>query len=120
MKYKSWRTVVTNFRQSFPDSPQPSKAMIYNYLVKKFLTTGSVLDKKRTYVKGVLTEEMLDEIGHRLERSPTKSSRRIAQQVEVSLSSVIRGTKLLKLEPFLRTNCGEMLDMSSGDVQPSR
>ncbi|KAJ4443392.1 hypothetical protein ANN_05060 [Periplaneta americana] len=47
------------FRQSSPDSPGPSEAMIYN-LVKKFRTTGSVLDKKRTCVKRVLTEEMLD------------------------------------------------------------
>ncbi|KAJ4436227.1 hypothetical protein ANN_18857 [Periplaneta americana] len=61
------------------DSPEFSKAMIYN-LVKKFSTTGSVLNKKRTCVKRVLTEEMLDEIGHRLERSPTTSSRRIGQQ----------------------------------------
>ncbi|XP_069698769.1 uncharacterized protein [Periplaneta americana] len=89
VKYKSWRTVISNFRQSFPDSPEPSKAMIYN-LVKKVRTTGSVLDKKRTCVKRVLTEEILDEIGHRLERSPTISSRRVAQQIGVSQSSVIR------------------------------
>ena len=35
VKYVSWRTVVMNFRQSFPHSPEPSKVMIYN-LVKKF------------------------------------------------------------------------------------
>ncbi|KAJ4443725.1 hypothetical protein ANN_05475 [Periplaneta americana] len=29
----------------------------------------------------------------------------------------ISGTKF---EPFRRTNCGELLDMSSGDVQPAR
>ncbi|KAJ4448804.1 hypothetical protein ANN_00195 [Periplaneta americana] len=40
----------------------------------------------------VLTEEMLDEIGYRLEISPETSSRRIAQQVGVSQSSVIRVT----------------------------
>ena len=54
VKYESWRTVVTNFRQSFPDSPEPSKAMIYN-LVKKFCKAGSVFDKKRTFVKRVRT-----------------------------------------------------------------
>ncbi|KAJ4427517.1 hypothetical protein ANN_25165 [Periplaneta americana] len=42
----------------------PLKAM------KKFRTTGSVLDKKRTCVKHVLTMEMLDEISHRLEIDP--------------------------------------------------
>ncbi|KAJ4442584.1 hypothetical protein ANN_04172 [Periplaneta americana] len=43
-------------------------AVILANLVQKFRTTGSILDKKRTCVKRVLTEEMLDEIGHRLER----------------------------------------------------
>ncbi|KAJ4433093.1 hypothetical protein ANN_15350 [Periplaneta americana] len=47
-------------------------------------------NKKRTCVKSVLTEEMLDEIGHRLERSPTASSRRVAQQGGVSQPSEIR------------------------------
>ncbi|KAJ4436824.1 hypothetical protein ANN_16956 [Periplaneta americana] len=73
--------------------------MVYN-LVKKFRATRSVLDKKRTCVKRVLSEEMLNEIGHRLERSPTTSSRCVAQQVEVSQSSVIGGTKQLKLKPY--------------------
>ena len=72
-----------------PDSPEPSKAIIYN-LIKKFRTTGSVLDTTRICVKGVLTEKMLDEIGHRLERSPKKPSRRVAKQVGVSQSSVMR------------------------------
>ena len=30
VKYESWRTVVTNFRQSFPDSLEASKAVMYN------------------------------------------------------------------------------------------
>ncbi|KAJ4451424.1 hypothetical protein ANN_02886 [Periplaneta americana] len=67
VKYESWRTVVTNFRQSSPDSPEPSKVMINN-LVKKCRTTDSVLGKKRTCVNHVLTEETLDEICHRLEK----------------------------------------------------
>ncbi|KAJ4438123.1 hypothetical protein ANN_14062 [Periplaneta americana] len=57
-----------------------SEILLKQNLVKKFRTTESVLDNKRTWVKRVLTEEMLDEIGHRLERSPTTSSRRVAQQ----------------------------------------
>ncbi|KAJ4436389.1 hypothetical protein ANN_19021 [Periplaneta americana] len=87
VKYESWRTVITNFRQSFPDSPEPSKAMIYN-LVKKFRTAGSVLDKKRICVKRVLTE-ILDEIGHRLERSSTSSCRVAQQAPSIKSSSII-------------------------------
>ncbi|KAJ4446577.1 hypothetical protein ANN_13274 [Periplaneta americana] len=41
-------------------------------------------------MKRVFTEEILDETGHRLERSPTTLSRRVAQQVGMSQSSVIR------------------------------
>ena len=80
VKYTSWRTIVTNFRQSFAVSPEPSKAMIYS-LVRTFRSTASVLDMKRTCVKHVLTEEVLDEISHRLERSPEKSTLRAVQQV---------------------------------------
>ena len=46
LKYKSWRAVLT-FDESFPDLPEPSKAMIYN-LVKIFCITGSVMEKKQT------------------------------------------------------------------------
>ena len=65
VKYKSWLSVLTKFHQSIPDSPEHSKAMICN-LVKKFCTNGLVWDKKRTSVKCVLTEEIIDEIGHQL------------------------------------------------------
>ncbi|KAJ4431066.1 hypothetical protein ANN_19659 [Periplaneta americana] len=88
---ESWR----NYRQSFPDSPVPSKAMIYN-LVKKFRTTCSILDEKVICVKRVLTEEMLDEIGYRLERSRT-SSRRVAQQKNNTKTNVNTTTPTEKL-----------------------
>ncbi|KAJ4434531.1 hypothetical protein ANN_23093 [Periplaneta americana] len=87
-----------------PDSlkAKPSKAMLYN-LVKTFRTTRSVLVKKRTYVKRVLTEEMLDEIGHQLERSLASSSRRVAQQVGVSQSSVIMTKHKFHLSGYVDT-----------------
>ncbi|KAJ4449881.1 hypothetical protein ANN_01287 [Periplaneta americana] len=49
-KFVKYESCVIKFRQSFPDSPEPSNAIIYNYLVKKFRTIGLVLDKKRTCV----------------------------------------------------------------------
>ena len=46
----------------------------------------------------VLTEETLDEIGERLEHPPPqKSLKRLSQETGVSVSSVTRATKLLKL-----------------------
>ena len=60
VKYESGEQLWQTWVQPFPDSPEPSKAMIHN-LIKKFCTTRSVLDKKRTYEKRDLTEEMLDQ-----------------------------------------------------------
>jgi hypothetical protein len=51
----------------------PYKATIYN-IVTKLRSTGSVLDKKKSRKRHVLTEEKLDGIGARLEASPKKSS----------------------------------------------
>jgi transposase len=51
--------------------------MIYK-LVAKFRATGSVLDKKKTKKRHILTEDELDEIGARLEASPRMSLRRLA------------------------------------------
>ena len=59
---------ATDFRQSFSNSPEPSKAMVYN-LMKKFRTTGLQFHMKRTCVKRVFTEMMLDEIGNRLKKT---------------------------------------------------
>ena len=50
VRYESRRIVVTNLRQSSSDSPEPSKANIYN-LLEKFRILGLVLDKKQTCVK---------------------------------------------------------------------
>ena len=43
------------------------------------------------------TEETLDETGERLEHTPQKSLKRLSQETGVSVSSVQRATKLLKL-----------------------
>ena len=45
-------------------------------------------------------EETLGDIAHRLEQSPSKSLRRLSQQVEISYGFVQKVTKLLKLHPY--------------------
>ena len=65
-------------------------------IVKKFKTTCSVANKKRNHKHTVLTEETLDEIGASLERTPTESIPKLAQQVGISESSAHRATELLK------------------------
>jgi hypothetical protein len=48
----------------------------------------------------VLTEEKLDDIGARLEHTPRKSLKRLAQETGMSKSSARRATQLLKLRPY--------------------
>jgi hypothetical protein len=59
--------------------------------------TGSLVDKKPHRKRTVLTEDKLDNIGARLEASPRKSLRRIAQETRVSETSARTAKKLLKL-----------------------
>jgi hypothetical protein len=51
---------------------------------EKVRSTESFLDKKCSRRDAVRTEEMLDEIGARLEHSPRKSLARLAKQAQVS------------------------------------
>ena len=87
----------------FPGEVPPSRFTIHE-IVKKFETTGSVANKKQNRKRTVLTEETLDEIGASLERTPTKSIPKLAQQVEISETSAHRATKLLKLKPYKSTS----------------
>ena len=59
--------------------------------------TGSIKNRKVNHRRHVLTEEILDEIGERLEHTPKKSLKRLSQETGVSVSSAQRATKLLKL-----------------------
>ena len=79
----------------------------------KFENTGSVANKKKRNCKcTVLTEETLDEIGASLERTPTKSIPKLAQQMGISESSAHGATKLLKLKPY---KCTSVHSLKQGD-----
>ena len=64
---------------------------------KRFEETGSVKNRNVNCRRHVLTEDTLDEIGERLEHNPQKSLKRLSQETGVSVPSVQRATKLLKL-----------------------
>ena len=64
---------------------------------QRFKETGSLNNGKVNRRRHVLTEEILDETGERLEHTPQKSLKRLSQKTGVSVSSVQRVTKLLKL-----------------------
>ena len=64
---------------------------------KRFKETGSIKNRKVNRRRHVLPEETLDEIGERLEDTVQKSLKRLSQETGVSVSSVQRATKLLKI-----------------------
>ena len=64
---------------------------------KIFNETGSVKNRKVNRRRHVLTEETLDEIGERLEHTLQKFLKPLSQETGVSVSSVQRATKFLKI-----------------------
>ena len=84
------------FRVKFPGGPVPNPSTIRRQ-AKRFKETGSVKNRKVNRRRHVLTEETLDEISERLEDTPQKSLKSLSQETGVSVLSVQRATKLLKL-----------------------
>ena len=66
-------------------------------LAKLFKQTGCVKNRNVNPRRHVLTEETLEKIGERLEYIPQKFLKRLSQETGVSVSSVQRATKLMKL-----------------------
>jgi hypothetical protein len=80
-------------RRKFRDERVPSRQTIHN-LVNK-LRTWPLTDKKQKHKRRVLTEK-LDAIGARLEHTPRKSLKSLAQENGVSKPSARTATQLLK------------------------
>jgi hypothetical protein len=99
VKYGSGRNCRRKFRCKFRDERVPSRQTIHN-LQNKLRTTGLLIDKKQKYKCRVLTEEKLDVIGARLEHSPRKSLKRLAQESGVSKSSARTSTQLRSPDPI--------------------
>jgi transposase len=85
MKYGSARKSRRKFRRKVRDEIIPSRQTVHN-LVNKLTTTGLLMRKKRKHMHQMLNEEKLDDIGARLERTPRKSLKRLAQETGVSKS----------------------------------
>jgi transposase len=82
-------------RGKFRDERVPSRQTIHN-LVNKLRTTELLIDKKTKHKHRVLTEEELDDTGARLQHTPRKSLKCLAQEIGESKSSASTATKLLK------------------------
>ena len=92
----SCREVVRRFQANYSGMRVPSRETVH-LLVNKFRETGSILDTKRKVKRHVLTEQKLKEIEGRLENSPQKSLRHLAQETNISKASAWKATKLKKL-----------------------
>jgi hypothetical protein len=71
--------------------------------VNTLRTTGLLIYGKQKHRLQLRTEKKLDDIGTRLEHTPRKSPKRLAQQTGVSKSSARMATQLLKLRPYKTT-----------------
>jgi hypothetical protein len=94
LKNKSYKSSKRRFHPRYPVVRIPASSTILR-LIKKARSNGSFIDKKYTRHNAVLTEEMLDEIGARLEHWPRKSLARLVQQAQVSKTTAWRATKNL-------------------------
>ena len=74
---KSCSETQRKFRVKFPGRPVSNPSTIRRQ-AKRFKETGSVMNRKVNRQRHVLTEEILDEIGERLEHAPKISKTFIA------------------------------------------
>jgi superfamily II DNA helicase RecQ len=72
-----------------------SKNFNINFMMKEF-----TVDKKQKHKSRVLTEETLYGIGARLQHTPRKSLKRVAQETGESEPNAGRATQVLKLRPY--------------------
>jgi hypothetical protein len=63
----------------------------------------SLTDKKLKHKCQVVTQEKLDDIGSRLERTPRKSLKCLAQETGVLKASASKASQLLKFSPYKTT-----------------
>ena len=94
---KSCSETRRKFQVKFLRRPVPNPSTIRKQ-AKRFKETGSVKNRKVNRRRHILKKERLDEIGERLEHTPQKSLKRLPQETGVSVSSVQRAIKLLKLD----------------------
>lgn len=96
---KSLDAVRAAFQHAYPTAPSPPNSTIMR-LVHKFRASGSVANQPKKRSSTVLTGPKLNEIREKIEATPSTSTRRLAQQVHVSQTTVSRGLKRLHKYPY--------------------
>jgi hypothetical protein len=72
-------------------------------MVNNLGSTGILIDQKQKHKIRVLTEDKFNDTGARLEHTPRKSLKRLAQETGVSNSNARTTTQLLRLRPYKTT-----------------
>jgi hypothetical protein len=103
VEYGSAGKCRRKFDVNFVMKEFPVGKKIHN-LVNKLRTTGFLIDKKQEHKLRVLTEK-LDNIGGRLEYTPRKSMKRLAQKTGVLKSCARTATQLLKPSSDVSVSC---------------
>jgi hypothetical protein len=104
VKCRSARKCRRKFWHKFYDERVPSRQTIHN-LVNILRSTGLLIYQKQNISTQCLLMRsyVLDDIRARLEHTPRKSLKRLAQETDVSKSSARKATQLLKLRTYKTT-----------------
>jgi len=95
------------FAGKFPGVGLPTKSSTQD-LVRKWHTTGSVTNAKKNRAPSVRTPDVIADIQARMIRSPTKSTRKLSQQTNVSRRSCQRVLQFLQMKPYRMTCVQEL------------
>jgi len=100
---------LTDIRRRWPfQSARPSRHAIRN-IINKWNRAGSVMPLlTKTRPRSVLTPQNLNTINETIEDDPGKSTRRIALQIGISQSAVVKAMQLLDLKPYRPTMVQEL------------
>ena len=93
----SYARVVNEFCEKYPGDKVPNNSTITR-LIALFRETGSVADKKKTGRPKILTDAKLGEVRDAIQRSPSKSLRRLSAQSQISYGSAQEAMKKLHMK----------------------
>lgn len=95
------KIVQTKFHRQFPNIAIPAKFAVQQ-IIRKFDTTGSVMDAPRSgRPKNVTTQENLELVALDVVADPKQSTRRRSSQLAISRRSLQRMLHQLKLYPYI-------------------
>jgi hypothetical protein len=97
-RYESHALCQEAFQQAFPNDMVPNRT-IYR-IVTKFEEVVSLCDRKNNHLLTVLNNDTLEDVRLSLLQSPSKSLRKLSQQMNMSLGSAHKAVHLLHLRTY--------------------